>query len=461
MFTKKGRCGIISYVYLKLGSELQLSKKIYIETYGCQQNVSDSEKLSGMAIEMGYEPCECKEEADLIVYNTCAVRENAELKVYGNIGALKALKRKNENLIIAVCGCMMQEAGVAEKIKKSYRHVDIVFGTHALHRFKELVRQAEESRDFIADVENIDGEIREGLPIERADGVCASVSIMYGCNNFCTYCIVPYVRGRERSRKKEDILGEIEDAVSKGYKEIMLLGQNVNSYGKGTNVTFAQLLDDAAQIDGVERIRFMTSHPKDISEELLKVMGRRKNICKQLHLPVQCGNNRVLKAMNRGYTREKYLALVEKAREYMPEITISTDIIVGFPGETTEEFEDTLDLLERVRYDTVFSFIYSKRRGTPAAVMADVISEEEKKNNFNRLLDVQNRICAEINGAYLGKVLPVLVEGVSKTDPNALTGRTDGGKLVHFAGDKSLTGKIVNIKITEPKTWSLMGELYE
>lgn len=444
-----------------MGSELQLSKKIYIETYGCQQNVSDSEKIAGMALEMGYELCEAREEADLIVYNTCAVRENAELKVYGNIGALKGLKKKNENLIIAVCGCMMQEDGVAEKIRKSYRHVDIVFGTHALHKFKELVRRTEEKRDFTADVENIDGEIHEGLPIERAEGVCASVSIMYGCNNFCTYCIVPYVRGRERSRAKEDILAEIGEAVKNGYKEIMLLGQNVNSYGKGTGVTFAALLDEAAEIEGVERIRFMTSHPKDISEELLKVMSRHKNICKQLHLPVQCGNNRVLKAMNRGYTREKYLALVEKAREYMPEITVSTDIIVGFPGETTEEFEDTLDLLEKVRYDTVFSFIYSKRRGTPAATMPDVISEEEKKNNFNRLLDVQNRICAEINGEYLGKVLPVLVEGESKTDPTALTGRTDGGKLVHFKGDTALTGKIVNIKITEPKTWSLMGELYE
>lgn len=438
-----------------------MNKKIYIETYGCQQNVSDSEKISGMALEMGYEPCECKEEADLIVYNTCAVRENAELKVYGNIGALKSLKKKNENLIIAVCGCMMQEAGVADKIKKSYQHVDIVFGTHALHRFKELVRKAEEKHDFIVDVENIDGEIHEGLPIERADGVCASVSIMYGCNNFCTYCIVPYVRGRERSREKEDILAEVKDAVNHGYKEIMLLGQNVNSYGKGSDVTFAQLLDEVAEIEGVERIRFMTSHPKDISEELLKVMSRHNNICKQLHLPVQCGNNRVLKSMNRGYTREKYFELVDKARAYMPEITISTDIIVGFPGETTEEFEDTIDLLERVRYDTVFSFIYSKRRGTPAASMPDVISDEEKKNNFNRLLEVQNRICAEINGTYLNRVLSVLVEGVSKTDTNTLTGRTDGGKLVHFVGDKSLIGKIVNIKITEPKTWSLMGELYE
>lgn len=438
-----------------------MSKKIYIETYGCQQNVSDSEKIAGMAEEMGYEVCNDKEKADLIVYNTCAVRENAELKVYGNLGALKALKNKKPELIIAVCGCMMQEKTVADRIKRVYKHVDIVFGTHALHKFKELVRRVEDERDFIADVEDIDGEIHEGLPIKRNEGVCASVSIMYGCNNFCTYCIVPYVRGRERSRKKEDIIAEVKDAVEKGYKEIMLLGQNVNSYGKGGDVTFASLLEEVASVDGVERIRFMTSHPKDISEELLKVMSEHKNICKQLHLPVQCGNNRVLKTMNRGYTREKYFALIDKAREYMPDITISTDIIVGFPGETTEEFEDTLDLLERVRYDTVFSFIYSKRAGTPAAIMEDVISEEEKKNNFNRLLDVQNRISAEINSTYKDKIMQVLVEGRSKTDLNTMTGRTDGGKLVHFAGSDALTGKIVNVKITEPKTWSLMGEIYE
>lgn len=436
-------------------------KKIYIETYGCQQNVSDSEKIAGMAEEMGYVLCDDKAEADLIVYNTCAVRENAELKVYGNIGALKGLKVKKPDLIIALCGCMMQEKNVAARIKRVYKHVDIVFGTHALHKFKDLVRHAEQERDFIADVEDIDGEIHEGLPIKRNEGVCASVSIMYGCNNFCTYCIVPYVRGRERSRRKEDIIAEVKDAVKNGYKEIMLLGQNVNSYGKGGDTTFASLLDEVAEISGVERIRFMTSHPKDISEELLFVMSRHDNICKQLHLPVQCGNNRVLASMNRGYTREKYFALIDKAREYMPDITISTDIIVGFPGETNEEFEDTIDLLERVRYDTVFSFIYSKRSGTPAAEMEDVITPEEKKANFNRLLDVQNRICAEINSTYKDKVLPVLVEGESKTDPDTLTGRTDGGKLVHFKGDSSLVGKIIDIKITEPKTWSLMGEVYE
>lgn len=438
-----------------------MNKKIYIETYGCQQNVSDSEKIAGMAAEIGYTLCDDKAEADLIVYNTCAVRENAELKVYGNIGALKGFKRTKPHLIIAVCGCMMQEANVADRIKRVYKHVDIVFGTHALHKFKDLVRQAEEEHDFIVDVEDISGEIHEGLPIKRDKGVCASVSIMYGCNNFCTYCIVPYVRGRERSRRKEDIIAEVRTAAQQGYKEIMLLGQNVNSYGKGTDVSFAKLLDEVAGVEGVERIRFMTSHPKDISEELLLVMSKHDNICKQLHLPVQCGNNRVLKTMNRGYTREKYFTLIDKAREYMPGITISTDIIVGFPGETNEEFEDTIDLLERVRYDTVFSFIYSKRAGTPAATMEDVISPEEKKDNFNRLLEVQNRICAEINSTYKDKILPVLVEGESKTDADTLTGRTDGGKLVHFKGDAALIGKIVNIKITEPKTWSLMGEVYE
>ena len=438
-----------------------MSKKIYIETYGCQQNVSDSEKIAGMAEEIGYTLCDDKESADLIVYNTCAVRENAELKVYGNLGALKGLKRQKRDLIIAVCGCMMQEQNVADRIKRVYKHVDIVFGTHALHKFKELVLKAQDEHDFIADVENIDGEIHENIPIKRNEGVCASISIMYGCNNFCTYCIVPYVRGRERSRDKADIIAEVSQAVKDGYKEVMLLGQNVNSYGKGKGVTFAELLDEVAQVEGLERIRFMTSHPKDISEELIKVMSRHKNICKQLHLPVQCGNNRVLKSMNRGYTREKYFRLIDMARAYMPDITISTDIIVGFPGETNEEFEDTIDLLQKVRYDTVFSFIYSKRTGTPAATMDDVITPEDKKNNFNRLLEVQNKICAEINETYRNKICPVLVEGVSKTDESTLTGRTDGGKLVHFSGDKSLIGKIVNIKITEPKTWSLMGELYE
>lgn len=438
-----------------------MSKKIYIETYGCQQNVSDSEKIAGMAEEIGYTLCNDKESADLIVYNTCAVRENAELKVYGNLGALKGLKRQKPDLIIAVCGCMMQEQNVADRIKRVYKHVDIVFGTHALHKFKELVLKAQDEHDFIADVENIDGEIHENIPIKRNEGVCASISIMYGCNNFCTYCIVPYVRGRERSRDKDDIIAEVTKAVADGYKEIMLLGQNVNSYGKGKGVTFAELLDEVAQVEGLKRIRFMTSHPKDISEELIKVMSRHKNICKQLHLPVQCGNNRVLKSMNRGYTREKYFGLIDMARAYMPDITISTDIIVGFPGETNEEFEDTIDLLQKVRYDTVFSFIYSKRTGTPAATMEDVITPEDKKNNFLRLLEVQNKICAEINETYRNKICPVLVEGVSKTDESTLTGRTDGGKLVHFSGDKSLIGKIVNIKITEPKTWSLMGELYE
>lgn len=444
-----------------ISEAINLNKKIYIETYGCQQNVSDSEKIAGMAKEIGYTLCNTKEEADLIVYNTCAVRENAELKVYGNLGALKGLKKKKSDLIIAVCGCMMQEANVCDRIKKVYKHVDIVFGTHALHKFKELVLSCQNEHDFISDVENMDGEIHEGLPMIRNEGVCASVSIMYGCNNFCTYCIVPYVRGRERSRDKEDILNEVRQVVKDGYKEVMLLGQNVNSYGKGKDITFAQLLDEVAQIPGLERIRFMTSHPKDISEELLSVMSKHKNICKQLHLPVQCGNNRVLKSMNRGYTREKYFDLIDMARSYMPEITISTDIIVGFPGETNEEFEDTLDLLERVRYDTVFSFIYSKRKGTPADKMEDVITPEEKKINFNKLLEVQNRICAEINGQYLNKVVPVLVEGESKTDPDTMTGRTDGGKLVHFKGGKELIGKIVDIKITDPKTWSLMGEVYE
>lgn len=435
--------------------------KAFVETYGCQQNVNDSEILLGMLCEMGFEKTADRESADLILYNTCAVRENAELKVYGNLGALKHLKRKNENLIIGVCGCMMQQEEVKEQVRKKYRHVDMVFGTHSLYRFPEILNEVLISRKRVFDVVNSDGAIAEDMPVKRQGGPCAWVSVMYGCNNFCSYCIVPYVRGRERSRGKEAILSEIRALAKDGVKEITLLGQNVNSYGKdledGTD--FADLLGEVCTVDGIERIRFMTSHPKDISDKLIDTMASREKICKQLHLPVQAGNNRVLKAMNRRYTKEEYLEKIDKIKAKMPGITLTTDIIVGFPGETTAEFEDTLDVLRRVRYDSIFSFIYSRRPGTPAAKMPDVITEGEKKENFNRMLKLQDAVSREKNLELEGRTVSVLVEGVSKNNGEFLSGRTEGGKIVNFKGPKALAGNFARVKITEAKTWSLMGEL--
>ncbi len=443
-----------------------LNLKAFIETYGCQQNVNDSEVLAGMLDEMGFEMTDNKDMADLILYNTCAVRENAELKVFGNLGALKHIKAKKPNLIIGVCGCMMQQESVQKQIKQKYKHVDMVFGTHSIYYFPELLNSVINEHDRIFDIQNTDGKIAEDIPVLRKKGACAWVSVMYGCNNFCTYCIVPYVRGRERSRDSEEIIKEIEQLAKDGYKEVTLLGQNVNSYGNdfepdkdGNKIDFSDLLEMICKIDGIERIRFMTSHPKDLSDKLINTMASNEKICKQLHLPVQAGNDRVLKTMNRGYKKEEYLEKVRKAREKMPDIVLTTDIIVGFPGETCEEFEDTLDVLEKARYDSVFSFIYSKRPGTPASKMEDVISEKEKKANFNKLLEVQDRISKEINDTYEGKTLKVLVEGPSKTNPDVLAGRTEGGKTVNFKGDESHIGKMINVKITEAKTWSLIGEI--
>ncbi|MBE7031049.1 MAG: tRNA (N6-isopentenyl adenosine(37)-C2)-methylthiotransferase MiaB [Ruminococcaceae bacterium] len=433
--------------------------KAFVETYGCQQNVSDSEALSGMLARAGFTPCDSADEADIILFNTCAVRENAENRVFGNIGALKHLKARRPEVIIGVCGCMIQQEHIAKKIRSTYRHVELVFGTHALARFPYLLSEALSRRGAVMDVADSAGVIAEGLPYLRADGVGASVSIMYGCNNFCTYCIVPYVRGRERSRAPEDVIAEVKALAAQGYREVMLLGQNVNSYGKDLgNTDFATLLSQVAQVEGIARVRFMTPHPKDISIKVLDTMAAHDNICKQLHLPLQAGNNRVLKAMNRVYTREDYLKIVQAARERMPEITITTDIIVGFPGETNEEFADTLDMLEQVRYDTIFSFIYSKRQGTKAATMPDVLTDEEKKRNFDALLAVQNRISKEINDTYVGKTLTVLTEGVSKTDEAVLTGRTEGGKIVNFTGNPDCIGNLTRVTITESRTWSLVGE---
>ena len=438
-----------------------LCKKAFIETYGCQQNVSDSEIISGMLIQMGYTMTSDKEEADFIIYNTCAVRENAELKVYGNLGALKHLKNRKPDVILAVCGCMMQQESVKEQIRKKYKHIDIVFGTHSLYRFPEILSKVITERERVFDVVNSEGAIAENLPVNKAEGPCAWVSVMYGCNNFCSYCIVPYVRGRERSRLKEDILKEVEEVAARGCKEITLLGQNVNSYGNDLeeDIDFSDLLSMVCKVSGIERVRFMTSHPKDISDKLIETMAREKKICKQLHLPVQAGNNRVLKTMNRRYTRESYMEKINKIKEKMPGITLTTDIIVGFPGETTEEFEDTLKVLQDVRYDTIFSFIYSRRPGTPASEMDDVISPEEKKRNFDRMLEIQDKISKEKNMELEGKVMRVLVEGKSKNNDAFLAGKTEGGKTVNFQGDASLVGEFADVEITDAKTWSLVGKI--
>ena len=432
----------------------------FVETYGCQQNSSDSEKIKGMLYDMGYDFCDKASEADFILYNTCAVRENAELRVFGNLGALKNIKRKREDVIIAVCGCMMQQEHIANKIKSRYKHVDLVFGTHALYRFPQLLYNVlEGKREF--DIKNEDGSVFEDISYKRDDIPLAKIPIMYGCNNFCTYCIVPYVRGRERSRSAERILDEVRDVAKMGYKEVMLLGQNVNSYGNDLTdgLNFTQLLREVCKVYGIERIRFMTSHPKDISDELITAMAEEEKICNQLHLPVQSGSDRILKLMNRKYTSEQYLDIIKKVKEAIPDIVLTTDIIVGFPGETNEDFERTIDILKEVEYDTIFSFIYSKRVGTPAAEMEDCLTQEEKHRNFDRMLEVQNEISARKNKEYEGTVQKILVEGVSKNNENTLTGRTEGGKVVNFAGDISLLGQMVNVKITKAQTWSLFGDI--
>lgn len=434
----------------------------FVETYGCQQNTSDSEKIKGMLFEMGYDFCEDAMHADLVIYNTCAVRENAELRVFGNLGALKHQKRRRPDMIIGVCGCMMQQAHIAETIQKKYTHVDLVFGTHALYRMPELLYEAMQKQRVFA-TENEDGRIAEEISYFRSEPPLARIPIMYGCNNFCTYCIVPYVRGRERSRDAEHILDEVREVARKGYREVMLLGQNVNSYGNDLegDLSFAALLQSVCRVDGIERVRFMTSHPKDLSDELIAVMASEKKICKQLHLPVQSGSDRVLKVMNRKYTRDQYLSLVKKVRAAMPEIVLTTDIIVGFPGETDADFAETVSLLKEVEYDTIFSFIYSKRNGTPAAKMPDVMDEAQKHQNFEAMLAVQNEISRRKNDAYLGRTETVLVEGFSKNNQEMLTGRTEGGKVVNFPGTKEQIGQMVKVKITKTQTWSLFGEMIE
>ena len=435
-----------------------------VDTYGCQQNEADSEQIRGMLREMGYAFTEDTSVADVIVINTCAIREHAELRVLGNVGALTHTKRRKPNQVICLCGCSMQEPHMAEKIRKSFRHVDLVFGPHALGRFPELLQQVLLKKERVFATEQSDGRIAEGLPVVRRGKIKAWVSIMYGCNNFCTYCIVPYVRGRERSREPEQILEEVRSLVAEGYKDITLLGQNVNSYGKDldSNVDFADLLAQINDIPGDFLVRFMTSHPKDASQKLFETMARCDKVAPQLHLPVQSGSSRVLKAMNRNYDREIYLDEVRRLKALIPDIVLTSDIIVGFPGETQEEFEETLSLLEEVRFDSLFTFIFSPRVGTPAAKMDDPVPMEEKKKWFQRLLDTQNRISVEKHKEYIGRILPVLVEEENPADAvNNLNCRTDGWRLVHVPGDVSLLGQRKKVKITDCSTWSLFGEFVE
>ena len=435
-----------------------------VDTYGCQQNEADSEQIRGMLREMGYAFTDDTSVADVIVINTCAIREHAELRVLGNVGALTHTKRRKPNQVICLCGCSMQEPHMAEKIRKSFRHVDLVFGPHALWRFPELLQQVLLKKERVFAIEQSDGRIAEGLPVVRRGKIKAWVSIMYGCNNFCTYCIVPYVRGRERSREPEQILEEVRGLVAEGYKDITLLGQNVNSYGKDldSDVDFADLLAQINDIPGDFLVRFMTSHPRDASQKLFETMARCDKVAPQLHLPVQSGSSRVLKAMNRHYDRETYLDEVRRLKELIPGIVLTSDIIVGFPGETEEEFEETLSLLEEVRFDSLFTFIFSPRVGTPAAKMDDPVPMTEKKKWFQRLLDTQNRISVEKHKEYIGRVLPVLVEEENPADEvNNLNCRTDGWRLVHVPGDVSLLGQRKKVKITDCSTWSLFGEFVE
>ena len=430
----------------------------FVDTYGCQQNEADSERIRGMLEASGYGMTDTEEGADIIVLNTCAIREHAEQRVFGNVGALTHTKRRHPRQKIFLCGCMMGQPKVSDRIKHSYPHVDGVFSTHHLWQFPELLLRVLKTGKRVFSVEDEAGSICEGIPVLRTNKLKGWVSVMYGCNNFCSYCIVPYVRGRERSRQPEDVLAECKELIAAGYKEITLLGQNVNSYGKdlGIGIDFADLMAQVASLDGDFRLRFMTSHPKDASRKLFDTIAKYPKICKQFHLPFQSGNDRVLKAMNRRYTSEQYLQLVDYGRSLMPDLILTSDVIVGFPGETEEEFEDTLKLIEKVRYDALFTFIFSPRGGTPAAQMDDPTPKAEKNRRFDRLVELQNRISEEKHRAYIGTVERVLVDG---RDGDQLTARTDGGRLVRFAGDESLIGTFLNVRITDCTTWSLLGEL--
>ncbi len=458
--------------YIEKIRELNNGKnlKYSILTMGCQLNENDSEKLCGMLEKMGYTRTEDVQEADINLFNTCCVRENAEDKLFGKLGELKRIKEK-KGTIIAIGGCMMQEKHITDKIKESYPFVDIIFGTHTLYKFPEDLFRAMEEKRKIEDVLDIDGEIHEGLPIKRNSDIKASVTIMNGCNNYCTYCIVPYVRGRERSRNPRAIIEEVKELAKKGYKEITLLGQNVNSYlrvEKEKNIefeeyegvnSFATLLHALNKVDGIERIRFVSPHPKDFTDDVIDAIATCEKVCKLVHLPLQSGNKKVLKEMNRKYTKEQYLELVEKMKKTIPNLTLSTDIIVGFPGESDEEFEDTLDVVRKVKFEQVYMFIYSRRVGTPGDRMPNQIPEDVKHKRFNKLKELVESQIEENNQKYVGTIQKVLVEGTSKTNENMLTGRTDSNKVVIFEGDKSLINKIINLKIVSEHMWYLKGNL--
>lgn len=432
-----------------------------VTTFGCQMNAKDSEKLIGILEEAGYEIIE-SEDADFVIYNTCTVRDNANQRVYGRLGQLQHYKKKNPAMKIALCGCMMQEPSVIEKLKKSYRQVDLVFGTHNIFCFAELLYRTltNKTGEMIVDIWESTDKIVESLPTDRKYKFKSGVNIMFGCNNFCSYCIVPYVRGRERSREVQEILDEVKALAADGVKEVMLLGQNVNSYGKNldTPVSFASLLQEVEKIDGIERIRFMTSHPKDLSDELIEVMKNSKKICRHLHLPLQSGSTRILEKMNRRYTKESYLALVEKLRKEIPDLALTTDIIVGFPGETKEDVDETIDVVRKAQYNNAFTFIYSKRTGTPAAAMEDQVPEEEAQLQFNRVLEAVQQTAAAQAGTLTGQVHTVLVEEMNEHDDSLVTGRLSNNALVHFKGDVSLIGQIVTVRLTEAKGFYYFGE---
>ncbi|MEY8418168.1 tRNA (N6-isopentenyl adenosine(37)-C2)-methylthiotransferase MiaB [Oscillospiraceae bacterium 44-5] len=433
----------------------------FVDTYGCQQNEADSERIRGYLKQMGFGFTDDEERARIIVINTCAIREHAEQRVFGNVGALVHVKRRHPEQLICLCGCMVQQPHAAKKLRESYRHVDLVFGPHALWKFPEMVHALLTQRGRTFSVEDEAGSIAEGIPVVRQDSIRAWVSIMYGCNNFCAYCIVPYVRGRERSRRPEDILAEVRQLVEEGYKDITLLGQNVNSYGKDLEkpMDFSALLEQVNAIPGDFLIRFMTSHPKDATQKLFETMARCEKVAPVLHLPFQAGNDRVLKVMNRRHTRAEYLEKIKSLKALIPDIVLTSDIIVGFPGETAEEFEDTLKVLEEVRFDALFTFIYSPRHGTPAASMDDPMSREEKLANFNRLTALQDAISEEKHAAYTGKTLRCLIDGLSDDARYGLTARTPGNRLVRVAGDPSALGQFREVKITGSNKWSLFGEL--
>jgi tRNA-N(6)-(isopentenyl)adenosine-37 thiotransferase enzyme MiaB len=456
------------YYFMKQASEYvkDLEQKLgrkpvaVITTFGCQMNARDSEKLVGILEQIGYVEGTNEEDADFVIFNTCTVRENANLRVYGRLGRLKRAKKKRPHMLIGLCGCMMQETEVVEKLRTSYRFVDLIFGTHNIFKFAELLTDRFAAEQMIIDIWKDTDQIIENLPSERKFSFKSGVNIMFGCNNFCSYCIVPYVRGRERSRKPSDIVSEIKQLVADGVVEIMLLGQNVNSYGVTLDapVTFSELLRQINQIEGLERIRFMTSHPKDLSDELIEVMRTSKKICKHLHLPMQSGSSSILAKMNRSYTKEAYLLLVDKLKAAIPDISLTTDIIVGFPGETKEDFEETLDVVRKVRFDSAFTFIYSKRTGTPAAKLEEQIDEDILKARFDTLLGEVKSISAQVCKRHTGKEELVLVESVNDHDDTLMTGRLSNNTLVHFPGTRSLIGKIVKVHLTKCKGFYYIGE---